>query len=126
MWSSDLVERERRRKEYEHAEHEHQELNAKLDRARIHAIAEAADVRPKKVRKMREDGMGWGKIAKTLGVHPSVIGKGRQKHKDKHHDGHHEECDQDHACEDEYTNSHGHEQAKKHGSKGKHKGKGKQ
>ena len=124
--STDSAERERRRQEYEHAEREHGEFNANLDSARIHAIAEAADVRPRKVRKMREAGMGWGKIAKTLGVHPSVIGKGHQTHKGKNHNDHHGGCDHEHTCEDGYKNDRDDEPAQKHDSKGKHKRKGKQ
>ncbi|MFV0350388.1 MAG: hypothetical protein ACK5JO_17600 [Halodesulfovibrio sp.] len=55
--------------------------NAKLDYAREKAIADAAGVSPEKVRQMRASGMGWGNIAKDLGLHPSIVSKGAKKSK---------------------------------------------
>ena len=91
----DDQDRERRRREYEDSERRYQDAKKNLDRERIRTIADAADVRPRKVRRMRENGMGWGKIAKELDVHPSVLGKGHNK-KGAHKKHHHDHDDDDH------------------------------
>ncbi len=114
--AADPGERERYRRHYEDLRERHEGSKANLDRARIYAIADEADVSPRRVRRMRADGMGWGKIAKELGIHPSVVGKGHgegkaKKRKRNHdwdddcerrckirhrHNGQHENDDNDH------------------------------
>ena len=45
--------------------------------AKVARLAQASGKTTDEILKMRlEDKMGWGKIAKTLGVHPSALGKG--------------------------------------------------
>lgn len=59
------------------AQEELQIRENELEDARIDAIAREANVSPGQVKELRASGMGWGRIAKELGVHPSVVGMGK-------------------------------------------------
>ncbi len=63
------------------------EANVKLDTARVNAIADAAGVSPAQVQEMRASGKGWGAIAGELGVHPSVVNRGKGKKAGMSQDG---------------------------------------
>ena len=54
-----------------------------LDEARINAFAEQSGKSPAEIQAMRDSGMGWGRIAKETGVHPSTSGKGKKQGKSK-------------------------------------------
>ena len=54
-----------------------------LDTARLDAFAEKCGKTPAQIQAMRESGMGWGRIAKECGVHPSTAGKAKGKSKNK-------------------------------------------
>lgn len=60
----------------EDARQDVRQARQRLDEARYTALAEEAGVSPNKVRALRESGMGWGRVARELGVHPSLLGKG--------------------------------------------------
>ena len=59
------------------AERERERLRhfeAQLERERIHAMSAAAGVSPRRVERLRERGMSWGRIAHELRVSPFVVG----------------------------------------------------
>lgn len=62
------------------------ELEA-AEKAYADAVAELTGVVSKDLVDMREAGMGWGNIAKELGVHPSILGLGHTKGKQKNKAG---------------------------------------
>ncbi|MGE4297814.1 MAG: hypothetical protein AB7E47_07280 [Desulfovibrionaceae bacterium] len=55
------------------AETELDKAEADLNTARVAALAKAAGVPESQVVAMRQSGMGWGVIAKELGVHPGLV-----------------------------------------------------
>jgi hypothetical protein len=65
--------------ELEQATERSRSANARLDEARVEAIAEKSGRSPAEIRSMRESGMGWGAIANETGVHPSVNARGQAK-----------------------------------------------
>jgi len=67
--------------ELERATERSRNANAKLDEARVNALAEKSGRSPAEIRAMRESGMGWGAIANQTGVHPSVNAQGKGKNK---------------------------------------------
>jgi len=48
-------------------------IEARLERERIHAMSVAAGVSPRRVERLRERGMSWGRIARELHVSPFVV-----------------------------------------------------
>lgn len=70
-------------KKLEEAEKNYAESEKKLDQAKVDALAERSGKSPAEIQAMRDSGMGWGKIAKETGVHPSALGKGKGKDKGK-------------------------------------------
>ena len=50
---------------------------ARLERARIDALAHVAEVSPAQVEGMRKEGKSWGQAAGALGVHPGFLGIGK-------------------------------------------------
>lgn len=56
---------------------------AAAEQAYADAVAELTGVISQDLLDMREAGMGWGNIAKELGVHPGVLGLGHTKGKQK-------------------------------------------
>ena len=56
---------------------------AKAESAYTEAISALTGVVTQDISDMREAGMGWGNIAKELGVHPGVLGLGHTKGKQK-------------------------------------------
>lgn len=91
-----------------------------LDQARINALAREAGVSSARVSAMRSSGMGWGRIAKELGVHPSVLGMGKGKGRGTRK-GYVE--DDPYALDGAYEDG-GKKPWKKYKGKGKGKGKG--
>lgn len=71
------AEQEAAKQEVEEAEQEQEEASAKLDDARADALAEQSGRSRAEIQAMRDSGMGWGRIAKELDVHPSAMGKGK-------------------------------------------------
>lgn len=68
------------------------EAEANLDQERIAALSEASGVSEADIQAMRESGMGWGVIAKEIGLHPSAVarsgkGQGKGQSKDKSNKG---------------------------------------
>lgn len=80
-------------------------LEIKLEAARVEVSAQNLGVEPSKIRELRKTGKGWGVIAKEMGMHPGSLGVG---HKNKN---------------DDWKKSKVNKKKKK--SKGKGKGKGK-
>lgn len=76
-------EREQAEQDLEDAENNYAKAQKKLDTARVDAFAEQCGKSPAEIQAMRDSGMGWGKIAKECGIHPSAAGKGKGKGKDK-------------------------------------------
>jgi len=63
-------------------EREKAHLEALLTRAQENlerALAEAGAVSERDIAAMRRAGMGWGEISHELGLHPSIVGLGRNK-----------------------------------------------
>ncbi|BCS87829.1 hypothetical protein [Pseudodesulfovibrio sediminis] len=79
-------EQDEARREVETAKGRYAEAVGKMDMAHVNAIAEECDKSPAEIQAMRNSGMGWGRIAKECGVHPSVSGKGKGKDKGKKKD----------------------------------------
>ena len=76
-------EQQQAEKDVEKAEDNYAEAQKKLDTARVDAFAEQCGKSPAAIQAMRDSGMGWGKIAKECGIHPSAAGKGKGKNKNK-------------------------------------------
>lgn len=74
---------EERTKEYREKREDYRKAEQTLDDAKVQALADASGRSPAEIRAMRESGMGWGRIAKEVGVSPSVLGKGAGKNKSK-------------------------------------------
>ncbi len=74
-------EKQEAEKSVEEAEEKYAESQKKLDTARVDAFAEQCGKSSAQIQAMRDSGMGWGKIAKECGVHPSASGKGKGKEK---------------------------------------------
>lgn len=49
-----------------------------LERTRVRALARASGRTETEIATLRNDGMGWGRVAKEVGVHPSALGVGHQ------------------------------------------------
>jgi hypothetical protein len=75
--------KEEAEKNLEDAEIEYAKAQKELDTARVDAFAEQCGKSPSEIQAMRNSGMGWGKIAKECGIHPSAAGKGKVKEKNK-------------------------------------------
>lgn len=58
------------------AAREVQESQAAYDTTKVKALAQASGRSESEVQAMRDSGMGWGVMAKELGVHPSALGRG--------------------------------------------------
>jgi len=78
-----LEEQEQAQKDVEEAEGNYAARVKKLDTARTDAIAAQCGKSSAEIQAMRNSGMGWGKIAKECGIHPSTSGKGNAKGKNK-------------------------------------------
>lgn len=76
-------EKEDAEKRLEDAEDDYAKAQKKLDTARVDAFAEQCGKSSAEIQAMRDSGMGWGKIAKECGIHPSAAGKGKGKGKNK-------------------------------------------
>ncbi len=74
-------------KSLEDAEDRYAKAQNALDTARVDAIAAECGKTSAEIQAMRNSGMGWGKIAKECGTHPSVVGKGKGKSKSKKNKG---------------------------------------
>lgn len=59
------------------------EKEASLNRTKVEALAANSNLSAAEIESMRASGMGWGRIAKEAGVHPSVLGTGSGKSKGK-------------------------------------------
>jgi hypothetical protein len=57
-------------------EREVEENRFQLEDSRVQTLSQESGVPPQQISQMRESGMGWGEIAKELGVHPGVLGYG--------------------------------------------------
>lgn len=77
------AEQKQAQKEMEEAEEKYATAEKKLDTARVDAIAQQCGKSSVQIQAMRNSGMGWGKIAKDCGIHPSVNSKGKGKDKNK-------------------------------------------
>ena len=77
------AEQKQAQKEVEEAEEKYAVAEKKLDTARVDAIAQQCGKSSAQIQAMRNSGMGWGKIAKDCGIHPSVNSKGKGKDKNK-------------------------------------------
>lgn len=77
------TEQEQAQKEVEAAEERYQKAEKNLDTARVDGLANACGKTSAEIQAMRNSGMGWGKIAKECGVHPSYNGKGNSKNKNE-------------------------------------------
>ncbi len=75
--------KEEAEKELGEAEDKYAEAQKNLDTARVDAFAEQCGKSAAAIQAMRDSGMGWGKIAKECGIHPSAAGKGKGKGKQK-------------------------------------------
>lgn len=75
------AEKEEARERVEEAERDYRRAQEKLNTARLDAFAEACGTSSARIQAMRDSGMGWGRIAKECGIHPSVAGQGRGKGK---------------------------------------------
>lgn len=80
-------EREQAQQDVNEAEEKYAESQAKLDTARVDAFAEQCGKSSAEIQAMRDSGMGWGRIAKECGIHPSAAGKGKDKNKSKKNKG---------------------------------------
>ncbi|AMK11228.1 hypothetical protein [Pseudodesulfovibrio indicus] len=69
--------------DYQQARDRYNKASNNLDNARVDALALECGKTSDEIRAMRNSGMGWGRIAKECGVHPSANGKGQGKNKDK-------------------------------------------
>lgn len=76
-------EQDQAEKDLDEAEDNYRDAQKKLDTARLDAFAEQCGKSPSQIQAMRNSGMGWGRIAKECGIHPSVAGKGKGKGKGK-------------------------------------------
>ncbi|QJB58258.1 hypothetical protein [Pseudodesulfovibrio sp. zrk46] len=76
-------EKEEAEKKVEEAEAKYAASQKKLDTARVDAYAKQCGKSRAQIQAMRDSGMGWGRIAKECGIHPSAAGKGKGKNKDK-------------------------------------------
>lgn len=76
-------EQEQAQKDLEAAEERYGEASAKLDEARVDSFARESGKSPSEIQAMRDSGMGWGRIAKEVGIHPSASGKGKGKGRSK-------------------------------------------
>lgn len=56
-----------------------QGANENLETQRTQALAQESGKSEAEVRAMRQSGMGWGRMARDLGVHPSALGIGNAK-----------------------------------------------
>lgn len=70
-------------RDVEEAEARYAKAQKKLDTARLDAFAAECGTSASRIRAMRNSGMGWGRIAKECGAHPSIAGKGKGKGKDR-------------------------------------------
>lgn len=77
------AEQEQARDRVEEAETRYRRSQEKLDTARLDAFARECGTSRAQIQSMRDSGMGWGRIAKECGIHPSVAGKGKGKAKGK-------------------------------------------
>jgi len=77
------AEQEQAQQDVDIAEDKYAKAQKKLDTARVDAFADQCGKSPTQIQAMRDSGMGWGKIAKECGVHPSAAGKGKGKSKNK-------------------------------------------
>jgi len=77
------ADQEQAKEDVEKAEEKYEAAEKKLDTARTDAFAEQCGKSSAQIQAMRDSGMGWGKIAKECGIHPSAAGKGKGKSKDK-------------------------------------------
>lgn len=59
------------------AEEDFRRAERRVNDTKVQALAEASGESPRRIRALRESGMGWGRIAKELGVHPGVVGQGK-------------------------------------------------
>lgn len=75
--------KEEAEKKLEDAEENYAKAQKKLDSARVDAFADQCGKSSAQIQAMRDSGMGWGKIAKECGIHPSAAGKGKDKSKSK-------------------------------------------
>lgn len=69
--------------DYQQARDRYDRASGNLDNARVDALAMECGKTSDEIRAMRDSGMGWGRIAKECGVHPSASGKGHAKNKAK-------------------------------------------
>lgn len=76
-------EQEAAEQDYMEAEEAKEDADRKLDEARVDAFANECGKSSSEIQAMRNSGMGWGRIAKECGAHPSTAGKGKGKGKDK-------------------------------------------
>ncbi|QGY40570.1 hypothetical protein GM415_10685 [Pseudodesulfovibrio cashew] len=72
------TEREEAERDLERAEGRYADSQKKLDHARLEAYADRCGKSPSEIQAMRDSGMGWGRIAKECGIHPSAAGKGNK------------------------------------------------
>lgn len=56
-----------------------QDANQDLENQRVQALARESGKSEAEVQAMRQSGMGWGRMARDLGVHPSALGIGNAK-----------------------------------------------
>lgn len=71
------AEQEEAQKDVEKAEEKYAEAQKDIETARVDAYAEKSGKSAAEIQSMRDSGMGWGKIAKEVGIHPSAAGKGK-------------------------------------------------
>jgi len=65
------------------ARERYDKANSNLDNARVDKLAFECGKTSDQIRAMRNSGMGWGRIAKECGAHPSAAGKAKGKSKNK-------------------------------------------
>lgn len=113
---------EERRREYQRSREQYRDAQQSLDEAKVDALARESGHSRAEIRSMRNSGMGWGRIAREVGAHPSVLGKGQgSAGKGKGHPGkgammkHGRDYDRDDRSYEDYDDD--------RGSKGKGKSK---
>lgn len=84
-------------------------LDNPTQQAKVTALAEDSDLSESEIIAMRESGMGWGKIANDLGIHPSVLGAGSGKDSD---DDDTDEDDETFDTDDDDSNGKGNDKDK--------------